>query len=988
MQHLSMRLFGWPRVSVDDRDIVFSRQKALALLSYLALQGGPCSRDTLAEIFYPARDRTRAYQGLRVQLSHLRKAIGDDWINSSRSAVELRLTEELFIDVVEYNRLIQLGHSADADASDRKDALQRAQRLYTADFLSGFSLPDSSQYEQWQLTFAEKLRSSFTTLLRALMDLYRESGQLDRAAECALDRTRVDRTDESAAEDAMEMLLSMGKAAAALDTYRSLADSLRRELDAEPNETLQELQKRARDEATGNYHISLPALPRTPTSFIGRRSELEKLTEAVHNGGETEVTITGPAGVGKTRLAIECARRLSGEFSDGVAFIDLTQADSVETFHLLMCSSLDLQIEGGSEETRPEIIAEAIQDLQALLILDNAEHLLPDLAVHIPPLVDAGGANLIFTSRESLNLRCEIVVEVDGLDTSNERSDAVALYVDRAQDAAGFVHDPDIDQSARRMCELLDGNPLAIELAARRSRTLAPDQLFEQSRNLLEPLVGGYRDAPDRHSSMRRAIDWSYQRLDPEIRTFFDRLSVFDACFTLPMARVMQIEANDRVIEKISALVDRHLLRNSEDRTSFTMLQVIREYAREHLDESGDKDMAEDMHLTAVVHMAEEMRPLLRGPEHAAAIERLRLQVANVRSAMAYSIRKEKWDPAARIAACLADFWYDNAHFTEAAMWLKAVTEAPNDAVESRELAAIYFQLGRIERVLANRPMDKDSTIPKARGAFRRSRDLAERCGDKSQEALATALLGWNEAEETDKTRYALFERSINLARESGDAWTLAKCLNLAHASLPRTDLSEEQIAARYDESLRLAEQIGDQYLIASVMSGRGNSYRILRYLDKAEDCYLKALEISIDLRSYSQTIATVLHLITIAIWTANPDRAAELIEKWLDFAVRSRSRNIIGFYIYFAGRVALLDGEITKANWLLGAVSAFVVQDGERLKSATQWISTDEHRRMWEEGSHSTPSQAITSARQYLSTRSQGIPAHTVVDRYHVSKH
>src|SRR5829696_7848515 len=461
-------------------------------------------------------------------------------------------------------------------------------------------------------------------------------------------------THEGAHVGLMHLYPLSGQHQTGLAQYEQLREALRRELGREPNAASQRLYEeiltgRLLPPAPSQPPVGSPPkkepvdeggkhnLPASLSSFVGREREL---VEAKRMLAMTRLlTLTGAGGSGKTRVALEVAKDLVGAYPDGVWLVELASLAEGTLVPQAMAEAL-----GASEEpgrTLIEALVDVLRSKQMLLVLDNCEHLLGAAARLTETLLGAcAGLRVLATSRQALGVQGEatwLVPPLSGPDPQKRHTveklggyESVRLFVERARSRApAFALDPKNAPAVEEICWRLEGMPLAIELAATRVGTLGVEQISERLGDSLKLLICSSRTATRRQRTLRGTLDWSFELLDEPERKLFGRLSVFAGGWTLEAAEVVGagdgIEEGE-VLGLLSQLVDRSLMvieSTGEGRVRFRMLEPVRQYAQERLEESGEADAVRSRHATFFLGLAEEAEPELQGPRQGAWLEQL-----------------------------------------------------------------------------------------------------------------------------------------------------------------------------------------------------------------------------------------------------------------------------------------------------------------------------------------------------------------------------
>jgi predicted ATPase/DNA-binding CsgD family transcriptional regulator len=423
-------------------------------------------------------------------------------------------------------------------------------------------------------------------------------------------------------------------------------------------------------------------LPAPLDRLIGRESELDRLREVV--GANRLVTLTGPGGVGKTRLAVEAARLVAEAFADGVTFVSLAPVRKPEL--VIPAIARALGIAQAAAVTSPPLLAQHLMYERRLIVLDNLEQILecgPDVAML---LGQCPNLSVLATSRAVLRLQGERVFEVLPLalpDLGQARSAAVELFVERAQAIdPSFALDAGNAEQVAAICRRLDGLPLAIELAAARIRLLPPSALLPRLDRSLPLLTSGPRDAPSQKRTLRETLDWSYELLSPEEQQLLRRLSVFVGGFTLEGVEAIQVNVDPiRAADTLSELIDHSLVRSFErtPEPRFGMLELVREYGLEQLEALGELDAARRAHAEWAADLVERLLPELQGSDGANATEQYEREHPNIRAALAYAVDAGNANLAYRIVAFVWIFWSVRSHGNEARRWIERTLELGGD---------------------------------------------------------------------------------------------------------------------------------------------------------------------------------------------------------------------------------------------------------------------------------------------------------------------
>ncbi len=897
--------------------IHIGRRKAFALLAYLAMADRPIQRASLAALLWPEADQSTAHGYLRRDLAVVKKTVGADLLKVRRDAIRFARADDFALDVylfrMHLNECTEHGHAQDAVCSRCLPALTAAVALYRGDFMQGFSLPDSPEFDEWQFFEAEQLRAEAMSALSRLVRGYVDHSEPDSALQYARRSLTLAPTHEAAHRDLMRLYAMTGNQAAARRQFEECTRILAAELNAAPDpetiqlcaaikaghfpvsqsttlrtvpDTLTEETAAARETVAANELLfgsqqkHADQADRTPRNnlppskppFIGREKELREISQLLVGEPECRLlTLIGPPGIGKSRLAIETGGALLHVFPDGVYVVYLASLRSVELIVQAIMDALSLPLRGQAD---PRVqLLNYLRTKRMLVILDNYEHFVfgsaPNSAglesdyagLLLDILTDAPQVCLLITSQACLLLQEEWVHEIRGLTYPStaemvlrphdmpmapivDEYGAVRLFAENARRARSDITLTDTDLAAAvQICRTVEGLPLGIELATSWLRFMSCADIAERLQRDLAFMDTTLHNIPERHRSLNALFEHSWRYLTAIERDALRRLSIFDGGFTGGAAE--QVAAAP--LRVLMALIDKSVVRITHS-GRYELHSILKHFARRRLEEDGEAmNETQDQHCAYYARFLQAREKQLRQFVQRGVFAEVAAEADNVRAAWDWATENKKTEYLEDCLEALHYFYYGQGWVTEGeAAFGRAVSALRPIVAESVE-PKLQLTLARL--------VSRQGRFAYRLGRNRQAREnLHEGFALATQKAVEAFAVAGNErafclyflsAVERADGNYAMAEtlgrQSLATYREIGDEMGAAgalKLLGIAAGSDGRYD----EANALLNEALELFQTLDDRRGIANTLNDLGIVADRQGHYSEAEQLYTRCL--------------------------------------------------------------------------------------------------------------------------------------------------
>lgn len=941
---LSFTLLGIPGVFLNDQPVTgFVSNKAVALLYYLAATGQPASRATLASLLWGDFSEKKARKNLRDVLSNLRHLLPECLLISLQD-VAFHPQAKIGVDVKEFEDLFAPieGSMHETLTPAKVMLLREAMGLYQGEFLDGFELPQAPDFEMWVVAERSRLQYLALQALHVLTEYFTKQGNTALGIKYAMELLKLEPWREETHCQLMCLLVWSGQRSAALAQYEVCRRALAESLGVEPQVETRQLYKQilqGEPLVTHFFSSFQPAsfmaapvhnLPAQPTPFVGREAELAEIIARLQNSDCRLLTVVGPGGVGKTRLALEAANQLLDEaaanalFADGIFFVKLASAEGIDSdkgasypgrFNPIAAAVADaLQLTLSDPDSPTGRLQNYLREKEMLLIMDNFEHLVTEAGYLSSLMRAATGLKILVTSRSRLGLRGEHVFLLEGLPVPMQTAvlpsvawqgyAAVALFLQTARSVyPDFVLRPGDETAVTRICQLVNGLPLGIELAATWVRILSCREIVAELQQSLRFLQASRRDGPEQHRSLWAVFTYSWNMLTDEEQQACRRLSVFRGGFTREAAK----EVAEVSLPVLTRLIDHSFVRRfvAEDGLSrFEILEVIRLYAADQLQQNPSEGaLVFTRHQAYFVSFLANRQNRLQSAEQRLALEEIGAEIENVRAAWRWSVLQQDLPSLDKGLTSLFDYYDMRSRFQEGRDAFQRAAEAVAETGIERVDGAsalgrlrarqgwFTFHIGQYAEAITLLAQSVELLRPLAaptdlifslnyQGAVHYHLGDQARAEELCQEALALSeghdfqpgagialnILSQIAYRAQDYERAQAFgKRSLGIVTALGNPWSRAFSLsNLARVAFARQEYAEAERLCHIILSIR--QEMGDLRGVAMCLEELAQTALAQNRETEAIHFYQHSLALFRDIGSQRGIVATLMGLGCIAL--------------------------------------------------------------------------------------------------------------------------
>jgi predicted ATPase/DNA-binding SARP family transcriptional activator len=953
---LSAALLGQFRILLNDQPVQVASRPAQVLLAYLLVNPAiGHRREQLAGMLWPDFLASSARKNLRNAIWQLRRALGDEYLIAGKDTIAFNTDAPYQLDISQLQ---------DKAAASDSQALMAAVSVYRGELLPGF-------YDDWVLLERERLRGLFESRMHTLLDRLAAESRWAEAQVFADHWIAQGQVPEPAYRALMMAAAARGDLAGTAATYRRCVQALKVELDVAPSAETHSLFERlssgqlqaapspdSQPPATAPHSpvepppaieggmqtggaavyspdasrqdqaeaAGLAGLPLPPAPFVGRERELAELRQVLLDPAYRLVTLVGPGGIGKTRLALETVAAVRRDFEHDICFVPLAALSSPDQLVSAIVERPGFRAAPNPDPKQQ--LLNYVRKKQLLLVLDNVEHLLDGVDLIGEILAAAPGLKVLAISRERMNVTGEVVYALGGMAVPPATSGAnplaygaVQLLMQRARLVRADLHPGDYDLEAiARICQLVEGMPLAIVLAASWLEVLSFREIADEIGHNLDFLEGQLRDLPARQRSVRATFEYSWRRLSPAEQRTFARVSVLHGGFTRQAAQAIA----GAQIGELLTLANKSLLSVGE-RQRYQVHELLRQFSYEQLQQLSEADEYQNRHLVYYLNLAETAAEAMRGPEQYEWLNRLEDEHNNLRAALRWATSAGQAAAAERLCAALWWLWDNHGHYREGRRWAEmalATGEGGAPTVTPAASLPPYGHHARARTLLGAGILawlQGDHTV--AHEQLSESLTLAAAGGDAWCQAYALCRLGRLRTRSDDlQGARDLAEKSLAIFAELGDDWGMSRPLR----DLGIIELCQGQLEAgraHLEDALARRRTLHDWEGVGDALMTLGDLHWVAGRPEQATVMHAEAASIFRELPNPASLGNSLIRLGFTTHDEGKTDESAARFAEGLAIVQELLSRDSLATALLGVARLALTRGDAEKAGLLFEAI-------------------------------------------------------------------
>ena len=966
MAHLSVSLLGDFQVHIGNQRVDnFESVKVRALLAYLVVEADKAHRrEQLAGFLWPDSPEARARRNLSQTLYNLRLQLGDKkrkeqstlenqasvspFLLVQPDTIQLNPKGNTWLDVADFSRLLadskSHNHQRLEECSRCLSKLEKATALYRGEFFEGFSLKECYHFNEWTLLHRERLRRLVGSVIDNLVACRARRGELDQALTYAWRLVEFEPLWEHAQRQLIDLLARVGQIPAALEQFKTFQQLQLDELGLPPEAETLSLLNRIRTEKKSRSSQSnfIHNLPATLTPFVGRKEELARLNASLEDPDCRLVTITGPGGSGKTRLALEVARAQTARFPHGVWRIPLAPLQSANGIPAAIAKSLGLSLK--EQPTTVQQLKDYLRAKSLLLVLDGYEHILEGAGYTVDLLKESPDVKILATSRIWLNVYGEQVFPIRGMVLPHKhasleiarQNEAVALFV-----AAGKRVRPNFDLSSHNLkqvihvCRLVGGNPLGLLLAAAWLDTLSAKEVAYEIGRSLDFLSARWKDFPARQRSIRATFDYSWKLLAIEEQEVLSRLAVFQGGFNLPAARHVA-RASRRNLRALVAksMIERRLTGR------FVLHDLVRQFAAEKLvEKSGRGSSVKDLHTEYYLNKLPDWAESLKGPGQVDILEEMDVEIGNLVAAWGWAAKRGQVESIDQSLEGLCLYYDLRARLQEGQTACQVVLDhLPTDSHHSS--SHLRWKTNAWKAHFLNEAGQHEKT-----GELLRKELAALEYLDSSDPDTPAAKaqlqleLGYAMLPADRPAARQHFQNSLSLYESLGDAWWQVRAL-VGLGTVAHHSGTFEEAVQYYQRSLALLETHGDPKSIAGVRIELGHNLLRQGLLEEGDARIRLGCEIYQEIGDRASLSTSLLQLSRVYFWYGEFTKIPPLIDEMRPVFEELGRIEDVAFNAVGMGLILGLMGEFEGALQYGQEGMALAQENGfQRFQALAYWV-------------------------------------------------